>query len=87
MFDVLRTNVARPLNVEVRVARFDHYKSSMFARVYYRVINVRVVRNTERHKEKLDFFFGIYADSITLPLEVDVVGVVEEGRGRSTLED
>ena len=87
MFDVAGSNVARPLNVEVGVASFDHNKSGVFERIDHCVIDVGVVRDAERHKEKLDFFFGVDAYAVTLPLEVDVVGVVEESRGGSALEN
>ena len=87
MFDVAGPNVASPLDVEVGVARFDHNKACVFARVHHRVIDVGVVRDAERHKEKLDFFFGVDAYAIALPLEVDVVRVVEESRGGPSLEN
>ena len=76
--DVIRCDVACPLHIEERVVAFDHDQARVFARVDDCVVNVRRIRDFERHEQVLDLVTAILSHPVSSPIEMHVVGVREE---------
>lgn len=87
MSDVLRGDIAGPLQVKVDVWLLNHRKTSVFATVHHRVVDVRCVPYFEGHKQVLNVLPVVSPDSITHPVNFYIAWVREERSWWSTFVD
>jgi hypothetical protein len=86
MLDILGRDIACPLKVEELIFILQHSKTSCFASVHYRIVNVSAVWNFESHKKIFHFFALILSDPIALFLNFNVGRVLEKGCGSPVCE-
>lgn len=78
MSDVLRGDVAGPLQVKVDVWLLNHRKTSVFASVNHRVVDVRCIPNFEGHKQVLNVLPVVSPHSIAHPVYFYIAWIREE---------
>ena len=82
VFDIVASDIPSPLEVEVGVVALHHIEASMFARIYYSVVDVCCVCDFKSHEEVLDLVTVVFTHTVSGPLQVHVTWVREESRRR-----
>lgn len=78
MHDVLRVNVACPLKIKHVALAFEHCKSSALAAVYECIVNMRVIRDFESHKQRLNLVSFVFPNPIAATLDFDITWILKK---------
>lgn len=79
VFDILWHHVASPLQVEhVVLLAFDHDQPRVFTSIHYSIVDMRIIKNFERHIQILHFFSFVLSDAVALLFVFDVGWILEK---------
>ena len=85
--DVVRVDVASPLQIEVLARALEHAEARALAAIHKRVVYVGVITYFKRHEQSFHFVPLKLPDSVALAFYLHVRWILEEGRRRSILKN
>lgn len=85
--DVIRSDIASPLDIKILVDTLYHVEASILACIDYSVVNMSRVRDFERHEKVVDLLAIVFPNAVCCSLQMHIAWIREESRRRSIIEN